>query len=77
MARNSAKDKLAVLPDELKEKLSNCAKGGESITDMAGKLGLDYSNSDIPLAVGNTSIARGQEHNHPSAEICQIFEETS
>ena len=42
MARNSAKDKVAAIPGELKEKLSNGAKAGESITDMAGKLGLDY-----------------------------------
>ena len=42
MASNSAKDKLAALPDELKEKLSNGAKSDESITDMASKLGLDY-----------------------------------
>ena len=42
MASNSAKDKLAALPDELKEKSNNGAKSGESITDMASKLGLDY-----------------------------------
>ena len=42
MARNSTKDKLAALPDELKEKSNNGAKSGESITDMASKLGLGY-----------------------------------
>ena len=56
MASNSAKDKLAALPDELKEKLSNGAKSDESITDMASKLGLDYKVTQTYLWQSGTLL---------------------